>query len=248
VRWTATGLPAGLSIDAGAGLISGRLTDTTGAPVYQVTVTATDAPGRSKAVTFRWTIKTLRIARPIDPRTDRINDNVSFAPVIAGGTLPYKYEMSGYPGELNNNKKNDDISIDPNTGVISGKLRHGDRYLTTITVTDATGDKVSTTFLWRILRTSEVTILVPDPDNPDQTSKVGQAVNLRAQATGGSMSGYDWTAVGLPPGLTLGPTVDTFYGPITGTPTKAGVYRVTLFVYDSSHKYATVMFDWTVTP
>jgi len=244
VRWTATNLPAGLSINAGTGLISGRPTATTGAPVSAVTVTATDGPGRSKSVSFRWTIKTLRFS-PVATRSDPMRAVVRWSPTAAGGTGPYTFRMVDYPGEEDNA-----IRIDSRTGEISGRVKHGDRYLTTIYVTDATGDEVSVTFVWYVEpdHPNDLTITVPDPQNPDMTSKVGVPVNLRTKALYGSMSGYNWSATGLPPGLTMGPTVDTYDGPITGTPTTAGVYRVKLFVWDSNNKYATVMFDWTVTP
>ena len=244
VQWTATGLPAGLAINAGTGLISGRPTASTGAPVSSVTVTATDAPGRSSSVTFTWKIKTLLI-QPVATRSDAMRANVKFTPVVTGGTGPYTFRVVDYPGE-----EDGAVKIDSKTGEISGKVKHGDRYLTTIYVTDASGDEVKTTFIWYVEpdHPNDLTIIFPDPKNPDRTNKVGDTVNLRTEALYGSMSGYNWSATGLPPGLTMGPTVDTYYGPITGKPTTAGVYRVKLFVWDSNNKYSTVMFDWTVTP
>ncbi len=53
--WTATGLPAGMSINAGTGLISG--TPTTAAS-YSSTVTAKDTNGATGSATFGWTIST----------------------------------------------------------------------------------------------------------------------------------------------------------------------------------------------
>src|SRR5579859_7615811 len=53
LTYTASGLPAGLSINSGSGLISG--TPTTAA-TSTVTVTATDTTGKSGAATFTWTI------------------------------------------------------------------------------------------------------------------------------------------------------------------------------------------------
>jgi len=51
--WTATGLPAGLSI-SGSGLVSGTPTVRT---TYAVTATATDAVGATGSTTFTWTIR-----------------------------------------------------------------------------------------------------------------------------------------------------------------------------------------------
>jgi hypothetical protein len=51
--WSATGLPAGLSIASGTGVISGTPTTST---TYSVTVTATDAAAKTGSATFSWTI------------------------------------------------------------------------------------------------------------------------------------------------------------------------------------------------
>jgi hypothetical protein len=51
--WSATGLPAGLSINASTGLISGTPTTATSS---NVTVTATDSTGAHGSASFTWTI------------------------------------------------------------------------------------------------------------------------------------------------------------------------------------------------
>jgi hypothetical protein len=48
--------------------------------------------------------------------------------------------------------------------------------------------------------------------------------------------------------LTITPVAGGFDGLISGTPTTAGTYRVTLKAVDSNSKVAVVMFDWTVQP
>ncbi|MEO6088196.1 MAG: putative Ig domain-containing protein, partial [Umezawaea sp.] len=53
--WTATGLPAGLSINSGTGTISGT---PTAAATSAVSVTATDSAARSGSASFSWTVGT----------------------------------------------------------------------------------------------------------------------------------------------------------------------------------------------
>jgi hypothetical protein len=54
LTWGATGLPAGLTINASTGLISGQVTATPA--TYSVTVTATDTNGASNSASFNWTV------------------------------------------------------------------------------------------------------------------------------------------------------------------------------------------------
>jgi kumamolisin len=53
--WSASGLPTGLSIASGTGVISGK---TSAAGTYNVTVTATDAAGKTGSAAFTWTVST----------------------------------------------------------------------------------------------------------------------------------------------------------------------------------------------
>jgi Putative Ig domain/Ricin-type beta-trefoil lectin domain len=54
LSWSASGLPAGLAINASTGLISGKVTATPG--TYFVTVTAADTNGASNSASFNWNV------------------------------------------------------------------------------------------------------------------------------------------------------------------------------------------------
>ena len=85
------------------------------------------------------------------------------------------------------------------------------------------------------------TVTVTNPGG--QSSATGSSVSL--QLTGSSTAGYPltWSEVGLPPGLTLAPST----GLITGSPSTAGTYGVTVTAADASGTSRGVSFNWTIT-
>ncbi|MEZ0578734.1 M4 family metallopeptidase [Nocardioides sp. MH1] len=84
----------------------------------------------------------------------------------------------------------------------------------------------------------------PTVTNPgSRTSTVGTAIsNVTLSATGGT-SPYTWTATGLPGGLTVSSA-----GVISGTPTTAGTFSVTVTAKDAAAKTGSASFTWTVNP
>jgi subtilase family serine protease len=80
--------------------------------------------------------------------------------------------------------------------------------------------------------------------NPgSKTGTVGTAISTLQLSASGGTAPYTWTASGLPAGLSISSS-----GAITGTPSTAGTYNVTVTATDSSSAHATgnASFTWTI--
>ncbi|MFF1869350.1 protease pro-enzyme activation domain-containing protein [Kitasatospora herbaricolor] len=84
------------------------------------------------------------------------------------------------------------------------------------------------------------TVTVTNPGN--QSTATGTAVSLQLSgtdsATGQTLT---WSATGLPTGLSISST-----GRITGTPTAAGTYNVTVTAKDTTNATGSASFTWTI--
>jgi len=90
LTYSATGLPDGLSINPGTGLITG--TPTT-AGTSNVTVTATDTTGASSSATFTWTVN------PRPAASLSITNSGSPNPVVSGHQLTYTITATNTGGQ-----------------------------------------------------------------------------------------------------------------------------------------------------
>ena len=229
--WTASGLPAGLSVNATNGAITG--TPTT-ACSCSVTVKATDSAGFTGSASFTWTISnTVSVTSPgsqndvsgtaISPLTVSANDSST------GATLTYS--ATGLPTGL---------SINASSGAISGTPTTACACSVTVTATDSAGFAGSASFTWTITNT------VTETNPGNQSSVSGTAIApVGAGATDTSSAATLSYSDGgtLPPGL----SVNTSTGVISGTPNTAGAYSVTITATDNAGFDATASFTWTIT-
>jgi hypothetical protein len=74
-----------------------------------------------------------------------------------------------------------------------------------------------------------------------QVGRVGTAATLQLTGSGASGGALTWTAVGLPPGLSIGSS-----GEVSGSPSSAGEYAVTATASGSGGAAASVSFLWTI--
>ena len=234
LTYSATGLPAGLSINSSTGLISG--TPTT-AGTSSVTVTATDATGAYGSATFTWTVNpaanTVTVTNPGSHQTGIVGSAVSLqiqaSDSASGQTLTYS--ATGLPAGLSINS----------SGLISGTPTTTGTSNVTVTAADTTGASGSATFTWTVNPAAN-TVTVTNPGN--QTRTVGTAVSLQIPASdsaGGQTLTY--SATGLPAGLSISSS-----GLISGTPTTAGTSNVTVTAADTTGASGSASFTWTVNP
>jgi hypothetical protein len=146
------------------------------------------------------------------------------------GTL--SYSASGLPTGL---------SISSTTGVISGTASTAGTYNVTVTGKDTTGPTGSASYTWTVGSGTTNTVTVTNPGT--QTGTVGTPVSLQIQATDSSPGQtLTYGATGLPAGL----SVSTTSGLITGTPTTAANYSVTITATDSTGASGSATFSWDI--
>ncbi|MGY3582410.1 hypothetical protein ACVIGB_000666 [Bradyrhizobium sp. USDA 4341] len=132
------------------------------------------------------------------------------------------------------------ISINPSTGSITGTPTINGQTQATIQAIDAATSNVATAIL---------TLDVVDPfaisGNPGSMASVNSPYTAAFFVSGGSTP-YTMSASGLPPGLTFSYATGAIQGSISGSPTAAGTYNITVTGRDANGLTASYPFTLNV--
>jgi hypothetical protein len=234
LSYTASGLPAGLSIDAG-GTISGTIAaGAAAASPYSVTVTAGDGTF-SASQSFAWAVAPTMLLNPGDQSSvEGTTITLSTAsPSFSSATVAYSAD--GLPPGL---------SIDNSSGVISGTIAPGAAqngpYEVSVSASDG-GDPTAQWFTWTV--TPRVALAAP----LDQYNEEGDNPILPLNASDAAGIPLSYRAAGLPAGLSIDPSAGTISGSIATGAAATAPYTVTVTASEGPFS-ATQTFSWTVTP
>lgn len=230
-------LPAGLSLNAATGAVSG--TPAAAAAVTTYTVTATDAAGAATSRTFDLTINVAPSATGTVISSKTLTAGtaaIAFTPLtLTGGTPPYAYSVSpALPGGLTLNSGTGTISGTPAAAVISTNY--------TITGTDAVGAQVGQTLTLVVNGALTATQAIATK----ALSAGAVAVAFTPIAAGGGTAPYVFS---ISPPLPAGLAISATTGAISGTPSVAsGATTYTVTITDSLNASAGAAFSLTVNP
>lgn len=198
--WSATGLPAGMTINSATGVISGTPTS---ASATTAVVTVVDANGKPFSRNYAFTPRAeLTVANNM-PTPLKTATTMSHTISVTGGKAPYTFAYANIPTGLAHNVS---------TGVVSGKPTATGSFVTEITVTDANGKEK---FIRRTIAVepNEIAVSMAGGNGAitlkslfsaaDWASATPKVVNLASGQIRGSTSATDVVTVGGAWGGTL---------------------------------------------
>ena len=221
-------LPVGISFSP-SGLLSGTAGSLSGSITETLKIAVQDSAGHQALNTFSLLRREGLAILPYSPSNFEFSVGSTYTAgnsitlQAAGGTSPYSWSTTGLPPGL---------AITPSTGLISGTPTQAGSFTANVTVHDSAGHSASSPVVFSVVVTP---LTITTGTLPSGT--VGVAYSQFVNAQGGSQSGYTWSVQGsLPPGLSSStPTggSSTAGLQISGTPTQAGTYPITVTVKDS---------------
>ncbi len=218
-------LPAGLSLNASSGAITGTPTGPfVGTSNFTVQVADSENPSKNATadLSISITAPTLSVTTS-SLAAGTLGTGYSQTLAAAGGVAPYTWAVTtgSLPSGLSLNASTGVISGTP-TGAVTGPINF------TVTATDSETPTVQTA-------SANLSVAISAPPFSVTTSSLGTGVvnssySASVQATGG-VAPYSWavTTGSLPAGLSLNSST----GAITGTPTTAGTPSFTVTATDS---------------
>jgi uncharacterized protein (TIGR03437 family) len=220
-KWSAGGLPNGISIDSSTGLIRG--TPTVLGP-FSATITVIDSIGQQQSATVTGTVGPGPLSVSCGATATLVqNQPFSQGCAATGGTPPYHWSANGLPSG---------VSIDPATGLIGGKPAAAGPFTATITVTDSSSPVAETqsATLSGItipgLTSPSLSAVSGTPFSFDVTQVFSQVLSQAPPGVG--TFAFSISGGTLPPGLSLASSI------ITGVPTEAGNYLFTVTLATTS--------------
>ncbi len=237
LTYSASPLPAGLTLHATTGLIEGTLTYTS-AGVHTITVSVSDGTASAEQ-TFTWTVTNVNQTPTLTDVPDRTDpENTVIAIALAGADLDagttLTYSASPLPAG---------ITVHATTGAISGTLTYASAgsYSVTVSVSDGAAS-VAQTFAWTVTNVNQPPTLTDVPDRTDPENTVIAIALAGADLDAGTTLTY--SASPLPAGITVNAATGLIEGTLTYA--SAGSYAVTVSVSDGPAS-AEQTFAWTVT-
>ena len=264
LTFSASGLPAGLSIDTGTGVITGTLpADASSNSPYVITVTVSDGHGGSVQQTITWLITNLppkalsdtltvsenapgsgnALANDRDPDGDAIAvDQVNGNPSAVG------QPVTGSNGGTFVINADGTYTFDPGTAF--DDLQLGETRTTTITyrITDTDGDSDTATITVTVNGVNDAPVVdaIPSYTRADGQSMTSNPLNVSAFFHDVESDALAFSATGLPPGLTMD-AAGNITGVIANNASVSGPYTVRVTANDGNGGTVTQTFTFNVT-
>ncbi len=244
LSYTATGLPAGLTIDPATGVISGtidRSASQVNGGVYAITVTADDGRGGTVSTTFEWTVTNPAPVASNDSVTTDEDTDVNIA------VLTNDVDADGDPLTITEAEAgNGTVTINPDgTLAYSPNANFNGEDTIIYTISDGEGG----------FSTATVTVTVtPVNDGPTTVGLANQNGEDGADVSIPTAQGFDdidgddltFTASGLPPTLFIDPDTGLITGTLDSDSSVNGPFVVTVTATDPSGESVSTTFVYSI--